>query len=298
MNFELKNITLEDKALFDSFFKDSAYINSEYTFTNMFMWRKSYKIRYALINDMLCIFSRHANSPETANFPLGIGDIKKAINSIVEYFDEIGQRPLIRIYDKKDMDILEDIFPNTFIFTEDRNSYDYVYNIDDLIQLSGNKYHSKRNHIYKFLSNYSYQYHHMTKESLFDCYNLFEKWCDSKEGLIDGINEQREAVSELFANMDSLDLKGGFITVDDKPVAFSIGEVLNKEQSVVVIHLEHADTEFQGSFPLINKLFLENEWKDFALVNREEDMGLSGLRHAKKSYHPCLMVKKYIASIK
>ena len=84
--------------------------------------------------------------------------------------------------------------------------------------------------------------------------------------------------------------------VEGKMVAFSFGEVLSEENSMVVIHLEHADTEYQGSFPLINQQFLLNSWQAFEYVNREEDMGLAGLRQAKKSYKPCMMVKKFIAS--
>lgn len=298
MEFEIKNITLEDKPLFDKYFSEYGAMNSEYTFTNMFMWRKSYNIRYALIDGMLCIFSQHQGSPETVNFPLGKGDLELAIRMLIKYFDSIGQRPLFRIYNNFEIDALNKAFPNSFILTEDRNSFDYIYKVSDLIELPGGRYHSKRNHINQFLAKYTYQYQKIDQTHIEPCFEMFEKWCDSKEGLVFGISEQREAVRSLIYNLDFLKVSGGCISVDGQIVAFSFGEILSQKNSVAVIHLEHADIDFQGSFPMINQQFLEHEWSSLTYVNREEDMGIPSLRRAKKSYKPCLMVKKYIATIK
>lgn len=293
----LKPVTIDDKPLFDKFFREYDGINSEFTFTNMFMWRKSYNIRYAVVDGMLCVFSQHDNGAETVNIPLGCGDLKAVLLKLISYFEGLGQPPLIRLYKEAEKEVLCRTLPNTFVFTEDRNSYDYVYNVADLIELSGSRYHAKRNHINRFLSTYDYRYRRIDSSLLADCCDMFSRWCDNKEGQVPGISEQREAVSELFANIDALEVTGGCIIVDNKVAAFSVGEVLNSSRSVAVIHLEHANTDLQGSFPLINQQFLKNEWSNLELVNREEDMGLDGLRRAKKSYHPCIMVKKYIASM-
>ncbi len=299
MKFEIKPVTLDDKELFDRYFEQNNSINSEYTFTNMFMWQKSYNIRYALIEDMLCIFSRHGSSAETVNFPLGDGDVKPVIKALFEYFEDLNQKPLIRLYGQADIDKLNNAFPDTFVLTMDRNSFDYVYKIEDLIELKGSAYHAKKNHINRFIANYpSYEYINITPDNINLCYDMFERWCEAKADTVPGIDEQRLAVGKLFDNFTQLNVQGGGILVDGRMVAFSIGEPLNRQESVVVIHLEHADTNFQGSFPLINQQFLINQWSGFEYVNREEDMGLPGLRRAKKSYKPCLMVKKYIASLK
>ncbi len=297
MQFEIKPVTLEDKELFDRYFSQNKGINSEYTFTNMFMWQESYNIRYAVIGNMLCVFSQHGDGAETVNFPLGEGDIKPVISSLVEYFERQGKKPLIRIYSNDDAARLIEAFPDSFILTEDRNSFDYVYKINDLIELSGRDYHAKKNHINRFLAKYPYEYINITKDNVHLCYDMFVRWCDSKRDTVPGIDEQYQAVKRLFDNFEHLCIVGGGIIVDGNIVAFSIGEVLNADKSMVVVHLEHADTDFQGSFPFINQQFLINSWQSFEYVNREEDMGLAGLRRAKKSYHPCLMVEKYIASL-
>lgn len=298
MQLEIKPIVLEDKPLFDNYFSAYNGMNSEYTFTNMFMWRKSYNIRYAIIDGALCIFSKHGESPETVNFPIGSGNIKIILDKLLDYFDSIGQPPLIRIYNDGEIDALNQTFPDRFIFTEDRNSFDYVYKVSDLVNLTGSQYHSKRNHINQFVSKFDFEYQKITEKHLSPCFDMFEKWCNTKEDVISDIHEQRMAVKSLIENFDFLGVTGGCILVDGQLVAFSFGEVLSPQNSVAVIHLEHADTDFQGSFPLINQQFLENEWNALSYVNREEDMGLPGLRRAKKSYKPCLMVKKYIASLK
>ncbi len=297
-SFELKPVSINDKALFDNYFSAFEPVNSEYTFTNMFMWRKSYNIRYAIIDDMLCVFSRHGkNGTESVNFPIGTGNISAAMQKILDYFSNIGQNPVIRIYREDDIKKLNDAFPEKFIITEDIDSFDYVYNTSDLIELPGSKYHSKRNHINKFKSLFNFEYKPLTPPLCPECLEMFSRWCHSKEGIVPGIAEQYEAVVELMENYEELGITGGVITVLDKVVAFSFGEVLSQRNSMTVIHIEHADTDYHGSFPIMNQQFLEHEWSPFKYVNREEDMGLPGLRKAKQSYKPQRMIKKYIATL-
>ncbi len=296
--FCIKPVTIADKEIFDSYFKDASILNSESTFTNLFMWQVPYNIRYAIIDGCLCVFSKHNDRPESVNFPFGDGNAVSALEKTLDYFKAMGNPPKIRLYGQSQKEFVENRFPDTFHFKTDIDAADYVYNIDNLINLPGSKYHAKRNHINKFKSLYDFKYHRMTTDFREDCRLMFNHWCESKRGVIDNIEEQLMAVNRLLDNWENLDIVGGCITVDSQMVAFSFGEVLSRKESIVVIHLEHADVDFQGSFPMINQQFLEHEWNDFRFVNREEDMGLEGLRKAKKSYYPILMTKKYIATLK
>jgi len=289
---------MESKPILDAYFRKNCFINSEFTFTNLFMWQKSYNIRYAEINGNLCIFSQHGNDPESVNLANFQDNALTVIPELLKYFKGIGQEPFIRIFGKEQKNLLKNTFPDVFKYEKDTDSFDYVYNIQDLINLPGGKYHAKRNHINKFKSLYNYRYHTMTPDFREDCREMFIRWCNSKRDNITNIDEQLEAVNRLLDNWENLDIAGGCLTVDEKMVAFSFGEVLCYPESIVVIHLEHADTDYQGSFPMINQQFLEHQWSDFKLVNREEDMGLEGLRKAKKSYYPVLMTEKYVATLK
>ncbi len=298
VSIQIKPVTTDAKPILDSYFKNGVFLNSEFTFTNMFMWQKPYNIRYAEIDGNLCIFSKHGNNPESVNMTTMQGDVAATVPKLLEYFSSIGQQPNIRLFSKDQRERLKSTFPHIFHFEKDINSADYVYKTEDLISLPGSKYHAKRNHINKFKGLYNYEYHTMTPQFREDCRNLFSRWCDSKRDGISNIDEQLEAVNKLLDNWEFLDISGGCITVDNKLIAFSFGEVLCQKESIVVIHLEHADTEYQGSFPMINQQFLENNWSEFRYVNREEDMGLEGLRKAKKSYNPIFLTDKYIATLK
>lgn len=295
---ETKPVTISSKELFDRYFRQSELLNSEASFTTMFMWQKSYNIQFAEVCGCLCVFSRHGNGSQSANYPIGDGDRRAALFEILKHFEALGQPPIIRLYDSRSCLELKQYCPQ-FIIEEDRDSFDYVYTTAELIKLTGSKYHGKRNHINKFKESYNYRYLPVTGELEDQCFEMFVRWCDSKKGTVDNIEEQREAVSSLLKNRAALGVKGGCITVDGKMVAFSFGEVLNtKGSSMALIHLEHADTEYLGSFPFINQQFLEHEWSSLKYVNREEDMGIAGLRKAKQSYHPCFMTKKHLASFK
>ena len=286
------------KIQLDSYFKSGKFLNSEFTFTNMFIWQQSYNIRYAEIDGNLCIFSHHGTEPESVSLTTFTGDTESTVTKLLTYFEYINSPVIIRLFGAEQKQIISETFPDKFNFEEDPNSYDYVYSIPDLISLPGGKYHSKRNHINKFQNLYQYEYHTMTKTYCAQCREMFQRWSEAKRDTIANIDEQLTAVNRLLDNWENLDISGGCITVDGHMVAFSFGEVLCEANSIIVIHLEHADVDYRGSFPMINQQFLENEWASLTYVNREEDMGIMGLRNAKKSYKPCLMVKKYIASLK
>ncbi len=298
VSFEIKPVTMDAKPILDDYFKKGRFTNSEFTFTNLFMWQKSYNIRYAEIDGQLCIFSQHGTDPESVNLMIIQNDVSAVISELLKYFYEIGQPPFIRIFGTEHKNLIKEAFPDKFKYEKDTDSFDYVYSVQDLINLPGGKYHAKRNHINKFKSMYNYKYHTMTPDYREDCREMFARWCDSKKDSISNIDEQLQAVNRLLDNWEKLDIAGGCLTVDGKMVAFSFGEVLCYPESIVVIHLEHADTDYQGSFPMINQQFLEHQWSDFKLVNREEDMGLDGLRKAKKSYYPILMTEKFVATLK
>lgn len=293
---EMEYITLDKKDFITEHLNRKCTQNSEFTFTNLFMWRKSYDIRYAVINDNLCLMPKHSLGPRSATFPLGGNKIKETIEELVDYFVSRGEVPLIRLYNDEAVEQLNEIFPGKFTITEDVSYYDYVYRVEDLIKLSGKKYHSKKNHINKFKSLYNYEYSTMTPSDREECMELFDRWYNEKRDEIEGVSEEREAVFEFLNNWENLDIVGGCIRVDGKMVAFSFGEVLCGCQSMAVIHLEHADTNYQGAYAMINQQFLEHEWSGFEYVNREEDMGIEGLRRAKQSYRPAFMVKKYVAT--
>lgn len=293
-----EKLTLEKKDYINGFLKKIKTENSELTFTNLFMWRKSYNVEYAIISDMLVIMSKHSGAPQVVYFPIGDGNFKEALDEVIEYYKEKNEKFLLRISDENDIKKLEDAYPEIFEVYEDENNNDYIYKTSDLEDLKGKKYHAKRNFINRFKNKYSYIYETMTPDMKNECMELFKKWYEEKKDEVSGVEEHLEAVSEVFENWEKLDVKGGCIRVDGKMVAFSFGEELIADKNMAVIHLEHADISYDGAFPMMNNAFVQNEWSDFLYINREEDMGLDGLRKAKQSYYPCKMARKFYARLK
>lgn len=294
----IRKLTIEDKNLINGYLEFKECGNSELSFTNLFIWRKSYNVRFAEVKNKLVVFSKHHDSPEVVYFPIGKGDKKEVLDEIIKYYKEKNEELHLRISCEGQIDYLNYLYPDKFIIEENIDEHDYVYEVQALCELKGKKYHAKRNFVNRFKNKYNLKYERLTYENKDACLELFKKWIDEKSDDIKGLNEQFEAVSTLLENWENLDIKGGGFFDDGKMVAFSFGEELLKSREMAVIHLEHANTEYEGVYPAINNAFLTNEFSDFKYVNREEDMGLTGLRKAKQSYYPAFMSKKYIARLK
>jgi hypothetical protein len=256
------------------------------------MWRLVMNYRYKIINGTLCIFGQYrTDSAPFALFPFGVRDAK-SYTSVLSEISEIVGFPL-RLYplDEKMCETLKPFYPNAKSEFQ-RDFSDYVYNTADLAELAGNKFHKKRNHVNKFISMYGYDYIPITEanlELLDDAINHMFYNCDdnTSQELVDEYN----AIHECLYNFSALNLKAAVIKVADNIVAYSIGEKYNADTAV--IHTEKADKLYSGSYAFINYEFVRREFSDTLYVNREEDLGIDGLRQAKSSYNPIKLNNVY-----
>ena len=298
LTIDFQDITLAQKALFDKCFHQRRYENAHYNFTNLFMWRKLYSITWAEVDGYLVIKAGHG-AKQFMLQPFGPdAGVEHVLEEMAAYCAEHNLIFRLAGIEKFMLDILEKWRPGQFAITDDRDNYDYVYNSKDLIELKGRKYHSKKNHINSFLRNYSnYQYMSLTPEWVRRCIETQMDWC-IKKGCDDDVMLQgeRDAIIEVFTHWEELKLTGGLIYIDGKVEAFSFGEQLNSDTAV--IHVEKANPDIRGVYPVINQQFCAKAWQQLAYINREEDMGLEGLRKAKESYYPVKMVEKFVATLK
>ncbi|HPO50749.1 MAG TPA: phosphatidylglycerol lysyltransferase domain-containing protein, partial [Spirochaetota bacterium] len=178
---------------------------------------------------------------------------------------------------------------------EDRDNFDYLYERSDLSNLAGRRYAGKRNLYTNFINNYQFEfvkYEEIYKEQSL---KLAKKWLDKKGDENGSLYNEYIAISELINNYGKLDVKGNVLIVEEKVVGFIFGEKLNDNS--FVIHFEKGDGDFKGVYQTINKLFAEREIdKNIEFINREQDLGISGIRRAKESYYPVKMIKKYSLS--
>lgn len=192
---------------------------------------------------------------------------------------------------------LESLFPNTFDFIYRKDRSDYIYSTPELIELKGKKYHKKKTHLNRFIERYAFTYESLSDENLHELITTYQTWFGKiSDTASDGLRNEYVGIIESLKQFPKLDFKGGILRVEGKIIAFSFGEPLNA--NTAVIHIEKADIEYQGAYQAINREFLAHEWSAFPLVNREEDLGIEGLRKAKQSYQPLFLQTKFDAVLK
>jgi len=278
---EFKPVELEDKECLTGYFRKHPPKICEFTFGNVFTWRRFDHPKYTILNHNLCLLFEPPIEPAFFLPPVGDRKIEETVETCLSYAPRLARVPesFVNKYCKR------------YRTDPDRNNYDYVYLAQDLMELKGKKYDGKRNRIRRFMRHHDHQYQKLGREHLRDCARLFEEWLGQKtfQEWIERV--QREALKEALDNFEELNLTGGAILVNDRIEAFSLGEELNPDTAV--IHFEVANPKFEGLAQLINREFVRNEWAGYKFINREQDLGLPGLRKAKLSYHPHHLVKKY-----
>ena len=291
---QFKDLSLEDKPLLDTAFKKFPPRISEFTFTNLFIWRHSYLIKLTRFKGFLCLLSEKKESPFFFP-PIGEGDMVECYSVLLHYLKERGSSS--KIARVPESVVSQTDWKAVGLVTElDRDQSDYIYLVEDLATLKGRKYHRKRNHIKQFKDKYDHQYTPLLSQRISECLQLQDTWCDLRScRAIPGLASEDLAVKEALTNFEVLGMKGGAILIGGKVEAFTLGEALNPE--TIVIHIEKTNPAYDGLYPTINQAFLENEGPGFMYVNREQDLGEEGLRKAKESYFPHHRVHKYSVTL-
>lgn len=282
---DFKELTLSSKQEIDSCAKCTRVTSSELTFTTFFIYRKLLNVKYCIKDGLVIYKTKIGNGKAGFRFPLGKGDKKALINELIKDNQNLLFYGLT--YDM--VNYLSENFAGKFSFSKMEGFDDYVYTRDKLVNLSGKKLHSKRNHINNFYKLYNSEFSQITgmdKDLIVSSYNRWFKETDDKFLL-----QEKDSIKDLLESFDELGLVGGKLTVSGNLVAFSIGERLNDDTAVV--HIEKADTNYNGAYTVINQQFAKNCLDGFTYINREEDMGIEGLRKAKMSYQPDVMVEKF-----
>ena len=291
-----KDIELQDKDLISSYTLNSPRQNCDLSFSNLCSWRFLYNTKFAIMDGFL-LLKFWADGELVYMMPIGNGDLKKALDAMIEDASQEGESFCLLGICAGMCAELEDYMPGKFHFTADRDYADYLYLRTDLATLSGKKFQSKRNHVNKFKKTYNYEYTPITPDRIQECLDLEAEWCkvnncDQQEGT----GNERRALIYALHHFDELGLSGGILHVDGKIVAFTFGMPIN--QAPFGVHVEKADTSIDGAYAMINYEFANRIPEQYTYINREEDLGIEGLRKAKLSYQPAIILEKYIACLK
>jgi len=288
-------IKLENKVLFDRLLKSGHRGSLEYNFTSNFIWREIYKLKFSQFEDSLIIMSDEEEP--SFIFPSGLDDVAPAVRAIHEYVKVRGQKLVFNTLLEEDRLKLEAAFPGKFQIEPLRDYYDYVYEAERMITLSGKKLSAKRNHINRFkVQNPNWTYEEITRDNIDEAHEMSIIWC-KLAGCRDNedLYDESCAVEQAFKHYFDLGLQGGLLRSEGKVIAFTMGQPLS--DSTYLIHIEKAYHDIQGAYQLINQQFAEANCADFQYINREDDSGDEGLRRAKLSYYPAELVIKNKATL-
>ena len=281
--FELSNI---DEIT--PFFSTPTRFSCETNIVNLLVWQKKYANQYALKDGMLFIKSGGIEE-ETYRIPFG-PDLKKGFELLQEYTGQ--EYPPMWIQQGERYLDFKLLFGENYEFIPQRDAFDYIYLQSDLANLSGKKYHSKRNHISVFSKKYDWHSEPITQENKPQILECVEKWYKENSEKMDELMEtEKEGVRFMLENMQVLNMRGLAIFVDGKAVAFTLGSPINRD--VFDVHIEKALPEYATAYTVINNEFAKT-LTDYKYINREDDLGLEGLRKAKLSYKPHILLKKYL----
>ncbi len=285
---DFKRITIEDKEKIDKYLYDSGEISCDTTFINLLVWQNAYGTEFAEKDGNLFI-KMHSNSTETFSLPFG-ENFERAMNEIKEYCN--GCFPEFYAQEGPRFEKFKGLYGSSFLIDEYRDAFDYIYLSSDLANLSGKKYHSKRNHISSFSKKYDWKYERIEKNNIDRVIGCAEKWYSENTEKSDlYLRVEHDGLLKVLQNMEPLGARGGAITINGDVVAFSVGSPVSEE--VFDVHYEKALSDFAEAYTVINREFVRNELTGYKYINREDDMGLDGLRKAKLSYKPTVLLKKY-----
>ena len=284
-------LELEHKDELTPFFLADPPQASELTFTNLFMWRHHHRPAWHIHQGCLCISLCYPDSEPFGLRPIGSGDKAAALDFLMGRLGAVAETPSVQRAEAAFVEGFVD--RGRYRAEPDRDQFDYVYPSEKLAALSGRKLHKKKNHLNRFLNSVENHQYRPLEQGLVDAVlGMQEDWCRMREcSLHPELLDEDHAVFEALQQFGRLDYIGGVVLIEDKVQAFSLGEMLNKDTAV--IHIEKANPEIPGLYAAVNQMFAQNAWGKAEFINREQDLGVEGLRKAKLSYQPHHLVEKY-----
>jgi hypothetical protein len=255
---------------------------SEYTFANLFLFRKQYHYRVSRVLDKTFVISGEDHEKKFFMTPCAVPGrgILEALFATHDYWKGISDSVLI-----PNQDHLEEW---GIAIAEDRDNFDYLYLRSDLAELAGKKYHKKRNLVNQFINYYAHEERLLTPEFIPQALRVLDRWREDK-----GFDGDYLAARESLELFTALDLRGAIYYINGDPAGWCLGEGLAAGH-MFAIHFEKAIDQYKGVFQYINQSFAASLPESFTYINREQDLGDEGLRQAKLTYRPSGFVRKYI----
>ena len=292
---DFKRLELSEKAQYDNILMNCGIRGCEYSFVNLFLWGRQ---KAAVVDGFMVVFSQF-DRRSVYPFPVGQGDVGPVLDAIIHDARARGIPCCLTSLTAEECELLENRYPGQFRFHTNRDNFDYVYDINGLADLKGRKYQKKRNHLNRF-----HQAHPDCRlVPIEECdpealTAMLQEWYDSHKAANPSVNYHLEeiAIERALRFREALGMEGLAMLEGDRLLTFTLGSRLNP--TTFDVHFEKAIDE--AAYPAINQAFaryLREKYPEVQYLDREDDMGLEGLRKAKLSYNPDKMIEKYWARL-
>jgi len=289
---EFSRLRLCDKELYEKYLFAEQNRGCEYSFANIYLWGRQ---SFAVLDDHIVLFSQF-DRKSVYPYPLGSGDKRAVLDAIIDDSHARGIPCRITGLSAEGQAEIERLYPGRFRFHHDEGSFDYVYSIDDLAELKGKKYHGKRNHLYRFKEAYpACTVQPICDDNIAAVKDMIDAWyrMRTEENPNSDYHMERAALEKALVDRRELQMEGLALILDGEVLAVTLGSRMSCD--TFDVHFEKARSDVNGAYTAINYEFagyIREKYPEVKFLDREEDMGLEGLRRAKRSYHPHHMVEK------
>ncbi len=297
MEDQLKEIKIEDYDELNKYYNLRRPETADSNLLDLFLWENSYPTWYFTNEYGLMWVAKSGKGQYYSSVPCCKDkDLKKCFLATQKYFNQVLKKKLtMYLVDKKAIETLE-LPEEDYIIIPDRTYYDYVYDAEKLRTFSGKKYHKKKNHLNSFKRDYEgrYEFRLLSKKNEQEIIEFLDIWKDNKSDSEEHefIESEAKGIRFILEHENIFNYKIGGVYIDDRLEAFCIGNYYEQED-MVYLPVEKANPEIRGLYQYICSQFLITAFPSAGKENREDDMGLEGLRKSKLSYNPIYMVEKY-----
>ena len=289
---DFKTIKLSDIDNYKKYYDYSTALGCDTNLLNAYLWRNEYNIKFSIVNDTL-IKAYFTDETNVWGYCMPTGkNVRFAIDEIFADAEERGQAPRLVMLTKGQRAVLESLYPARFSYSVSPENQDYIYTSRDLATLAGKKFHAKRNHISKFYRTYTdTRFETLSDANIPDALTVAKLWC-AENDTDPETSSEIAAIKEMCDLKDEYNVRGAVLYVDSKPVAMTLGSEISPK--VYDINFEKALREYDGVYAVINNEFAKT-LTQYEYINREEDMGLEGLKKSKLSYNPVIILDRWNA---
>lgn len=299
--FEFRKIQLRDRDAVNERLAVSDFRGCEYSFANNMAWQRLNNTLICLYRDFYICCSWDGNDPYIT-FPAGVKTDETGkekyiylFSALKKFFEDQGKKLIVSSVTEENLQWIREYYGDSVTYGSDRDYSDYIYNSSDLINFPGKKYHAKRNHIRRFMEN-NWFFEPICPANTEECIVFATNFYNSVSASDHSSVIEQYAINLFLTEMEYLGLTGALLKCGKDTVGVTIGERLNSD--TFVVHIEKARSDVQGAYPMLCSQFAKKNASELTYINREEDLGIEGLRKSKLSYRPVFLLDKYTVFFK